>query len=120
MRKAVDAMSRVPYKLKTVIERKWKEKDKKTLLDRVRDKFFLLRKMRINIIRIDPNKKRKRRSQNSSKQRIKAKRQKITEFTEAKIGNEFASIDNESSVISSNAYSKVGETKEVYYKLANP
>lgn len=59
MRKAVDVMSRVPYKCKAVVEKKWKEKDKKTLLDKVRDHFFLLRKLRINLVKVDPTRKRK-------------------------------------------------------------
>jgi len=60
IKKALDIVNKIPYKSKAVWERKWKEKDKKKLLDKVRDRFFLLRKLKLNIIRIDPNKKRKR------------------------------------------------------------
>jgi hypothetical protein len=37
--------------------KKWREKDKKILFERVKEKYLLFRKMRINIIRVDPLKK---------------------------------------------------------------
>jgi hypothetical protein len=120
MKRALDTISRIPYKFKAIIEKKWKEKDKKTLLDRVRDRFFQLKKLRINVIKIDPSKKRKRRSANHNKFKLKTKRQKITDFSEAKLGGDQASVDNESSIISSIAHSKVEEPKEIMYKIANP
>lgn len=35
--------------------KKWREKDKKVLFDRVKEKYLMLRKMRINIYRVDQN-----------------------------------------------------------------
>ena len=119
MKKAVDVMSRIPYKCKNVIEKKWREKDKKTLFERVKERFNLIRKLRINIIKVDPN-KRKRHNNQNMKNVIKNKRRKITDSSEIKLINEHASIDNESSMISSNAVSKVKNQKKVYYKLASP
>ena len=121
MKKALDVMSRIPYKCKKVAnDKKWKEKDKKVLLDRVRERFVLLRKLRINVTKIDPNKRRKRRGGSHSKYSYSSKRRKINDSTDLKIVNEMNSVDNESSVISSYAASKAGEQKEVYYKLATP
>ncbi len=37
--------------------KKWREKDKKMLFERVKEKYLLFRKMRINVIRVDPLKK---------------------------------------------------------------
>ena len=34
--------------------KKWKEKDKKMLLDRVKDKYLTIKKMRMNLVKIDP------------------------------------------------------------------
>jgi hypothetical protein len=34
--------------------KKWKEKDKKILLDRVKEKYLTIKKMRMNLIRVDP------------------------------------------------------------------
>jgi hypothetical protein len=112
MRRALDVMSRVPYKCKANTEKKWKEKDKKTLIDRVREKFFLLRKLSINIARVNPNKKR----------RVKSihKRRKLGEASESKSNNELVSVDNESSVMSSNAIVRNQEQKEICYKLSQP
>lgn len=122
MKKAVDVMSRIPYRCRSVAEKKWKEKDKKTLLDRVRDRFFMYRKLRINVLRVDPSIKRKRRSHGSSIPKIRSKRQKLNEYSETNGGNDQVSMSSviESSVRSSKAYSKTGEPREVYYKLANP
>lgn len=118
MKKAVDVMSRIPYKCKNVIEKKWKEKDKKTLFERVKERFNLIRKLRINVIKVDPNKRKRRNNQNVKG--YKNKRQKITDSNELKLTNEHVSMDNESSMLSSNGLSKGGENKKVYYKLANP
>lgn len=113
MRKAVDIMSRVPYKCRTVVEKRWREKDKKTLIDRVRDRFFLLRRLKVNIIRVDPNKQRKRKAKHS---KLISKRIKTGENSEAK-SHDFASVDNSSVV--SHSVSK-SELKEPLYKLATP
>lgn len=67
-------------------DKKWKEKDKKALLDRVRDRFFLLRRLKINIIKLDPNKKRKRKG--ASRNRNINKRKKLTENGDGKVLNE--------------------------------
>jgi len=40
--------------------KKWREKDKKMLFERVKEKYLLFRKMRINIIRVDPMRKLRR------------------------------------------------------------
>lgn len=105
---------------KALNEKKWKEKDKKTLLERVRERYILLRKLRINIVKIDPTKRRKRKGGSYSKYSYTSKRKKINESSELKVITELNSIDNESSMISSYAASKVGEQKEVFYKLASP
>jgi len=34
--------------------KKWKEKDKKTLLDRVKEKYLIIKKIRMNMLKIDP------------------------------------------------------------------
>lgn len=34
--------------------KKWKEKDKKILMERVKEKYLLIKKMRVNMIRVDP------------------------------------------------------------------
>jgi hypothetical protein len=49
-----------------------------------------------------------------------SKRKKLAEGMEAASHNEGMSVDNESSIMSSNAFSKTGEQKEVFYKLATP
>lgn len=41
--------------------KKWREKDKKLLFERVKEKFLLFRKMRINLVRVDASKKPKKR-----------------------------------------------------------
>lgn len=43
-------------RVKEVIK-KWREKDKKMLFERVKEKYLMFRKMRINIIRVDPMRK---------------------------------------------------------------
>ena len=43
--------------------KKWREKDKKTLFERIKDKYLMLRKLRINVIRVDPMKKHVKKSQ---------------------------------------------------------
>ncbi len=44
-------------------QKKWREKDKRMLFERVKEKYLQLRKMRVNIIRVDPYKKYKKCSQ---------------------------------------------------------
>jgi hypothetical protein len=39
--------------------KKWKEKDKKMLFERVKDKYLMYRKMRLNIVRVDLSRKNK-------------------------------------------------------------
>ena len=43
-------------KIKEVVK-KWREKDKKMLFERIKEKYLMFRKMRINIVRVDPMKK---------------------------------------------------------------
>lgn len=38
-------------------QKKWREKDKKILFERVKDKYLMFRKLRVNLIRVDPLKK---------------------------------------------------------------
>ena len=118
MKKAVDIMSKVPYKSKNVVEKRWKEKDKKILLERVRDRFFLLRRLKINILRVDPNKRRRRKG--AGKHKYVSKRMKLGEGSEAKSHHDYMSVDNESSIVSSYAISRAGDQKEPQYKLATP
>ncbi len=40
--------------------KKWRERDKKLLFEQIKEKYLMLRKMRINIIMIDPSRKVKR------------------------------------------------------------
>lgn len=107
-------MAKIPYKCKHSLEKKWKEKDKKLLLEKVKERYFLMRKLRVNIVRIDPNKKRKRRAQGKSK--YVSKRRKTGENSESKSAYDMVSVNAESSVMSS----KAEEVKEIMYKLANP
>jgi predicted metal-dependent hydrolase len=39
--------------------KKWREKDKKTLFEKVKERYLQYRKMKVNIVRLDPAKKRK-------------------------------------------------------------
>lgn len=39
------------------VVKKWREKDKKLLFERVKEKYLMFRKMRINIVRVDPMRK---------------------------------------------------------------
>lgn len=112
--RAKEIMDSIPYKAKVSVN-KWKEKDKKTLLDKVRDIFFQLRKMRINVMRIDPNKQKRRRR--TPKTHFPSKRKKVGELSEVEMRREFSGIDNESSVMSSNAISRTSENKEPLYKV---
>jgi hypothetical protein len=41
-------------KEKKVKNKKWKEKDKRILLEGVKDKYLLIKKMRMNLIKVDP------------------------------------------------------------------
>jgi thymidylate kinase len=38
-------------------QKKWREKDKKQLFERVKEKYLMYRKMRVNIVRVDPSKR---------------------------------------------------------------
>lgn len=49
--------------MEVVKQKKWREKDKKLLFERVKDKYLMLRKMRINIVRVDLNQKRQNKIQ---------------------------------------------------------
>ena len=40
--------------------KKWRERDKKMLFEQVKEKYLMFRKMRVNLVRIDPNRKVKR------------------------------------------------------------
>ena len=50
---------RKSYHLKRIseCERSWKDKEKKLLFDKVKHVFLNLRKMKINIVRMNPNSK---------------------------------------------------------------
>lgn len=37
--------------------KKWREKDKKTLFERVKERYLQYRRMKVNVIRIDPYRK---------------------------------------------------------------
>ena len=39
---------------KVMLSKKWREKDKKMLFERIRDKYLLFRKMRLNLVRVEP------------------------------------------------------------------
>lgn len=39
--------------------KKWREKDKKTLFEKVKERYLQCRKMKVNVVRLDPAKKRK-------------------------------------------------------------
>jgi hypothetical protein len=54
-------MNKIPYKMKTVVTNKWKDKETKQLLEFVRDRYLLLRKLRVNIMKINPNKQKRKR-----------------------------------------------------------
>ena len=110
IKKAIDIMERIPYKCQSTTEKKWKEKDKKILLDRVKEKFLLLRRLKINVVKIDPNKKKNRKYQY-----LGNKRRKVGENTEIKANPDQASVDGKSSKLSKN-----GEKKEFLYKIGTP
>lgn len=54
--------------------RKWREKDKKQLFERVKEKYLLFRKMRMNVIRVDPGKKPKRTTASTAASRKRSKK----------------------------------------------
>ena len=39
--------------------KKWREKDKKALFERVKERYLQYRKMKVNLVRIDPSRKRR-------------------------------------------------------------
>ena len=53
--------------------KKWKERDKRLLLERVKEKYLDIRKMRFNLIKIDPMLNEERRYQRELKRLAKAK-----------------------------------------------
>ena len=53
--------------------KKWKERDKRQLLERVKEKYLAIRKMRFNMIKIDPMLNEERRYQRELKRLAKAK-----------------------------------------------
>ena len=63
---------------------KWREKDKKTLLERVREKFLALMKLRLNIVYVDPMRKirareerNKKKAENFQKQEERKRQRKL-------------------------------------------
>lgn len=48
-----------PLKIKKIKEivKKWREKDKKMLFERIKERYLMFRKMRVNIMRVDPMRK---------------------------------------------------------------
>jgi hypothetical protein len=56
--------------------KKWREKDKKQLFEKVKEKYLMFRKMRINIVRVDPNRKNKKSSKASQRKRSKKREKK--------------------------------------------
>ena len=59
--------------------KKWREKDKKILAERVKEKYLMIRKMRLNLIKVDPmiaeNKKYQKELKRVQKLQEKKKRQ---------------------------------------------
>ena len=59
--------------------KKWREKDKKILTERVKEKYLMIRKMRLNLIKVDPmiaeNKKYQKELKRVQKLQEKKKRQ---------------------------------------------
>ena len=55
---------------------KWKDKDKKFLFERVRDRFLQLFKLRVNVLRVDPMVKIKKRQEMLQKKNEKELRKK--------------------------------------------
>ena len=53
--------------------KKWKEKDKRTLLERVKEKYLNIRKMRFNLLKVNPMIAEERRFQKELKRIAKAK-----------------------------------------------
>jgi hypothetical protein len=62
-----------PKKIQPVKAKKWKERDKRLLLERVKEKYLDIRKMRFNLIKIDPMLNEERRYQRELKRLAKAK-----------------------------------------------
>jgi hypothetical protein len=66
------------------VQPKWREKDKKTLLERVREKFLALMKLRLNIVYVDPMRKirareerNKKKAENFQKQEERKRQRKL-------------------------------------------
>ena len=58
--KAYQAFKKSSFKRKEVSGRIWKVKEEKRLLDHVKHIYFQMKKFRINVVKFDPSKKRKR------------------------------------------------------------
>jgi hypothetical protein len=56
------------------VVKKWREKDKKQLFEQVKFHFLMLRKMRLNISRINPKKESKRIVKDKQKKEVKVKK----------------------------------------------
>lgn len=57
--KCLKTMKRVPIKKGSDYEKNWRDKDKKTLFDKVRHIYINMKKLWINVVRYDPNKPKK-------------------------------------------------------------
>ena len=55
--------------MKPIPVNKWREKDKKILYDRVRDRYLQLVKLRFNLLRVDPMIKIKKRQERMQKKK---------------------------------------------------
>ena len=55
--------------MKPIAVNKWREKDKKILYDRVRDRYLQLVKLRFNLLRVDPMIKIKKRQERMQKKK---------------------------------------------------
>ena len=56
--------------------KKWREKDKRVLFERVKEKYLMFRKMRVNIVKVDPSLKKQSSNKNTQRRRSKKRDQK--------------------------------------------
>lgn len=56
--------------------KKWREKDKRVLFERVKEKYLMFRKMRVNLLRVDPTIKLKKSSSSAQRKRSKKRDEK--------------------------------------------
>lgn len=69
-------------KVKEVIK-KWREKDKKMLFERIKERYLMFRRMRVNVVRVDPMRKYRGRggklaaNRKRSKKRVTKKQQSL-------------------------------------------